>query len=278
MLTPDIQQLCRKCSADEGRGILAYCCYVASLDKTLQRHEVSLVRQLADEFGIPQAEVANLAHKVRLKRIRIGVPKTEPAKLLMFRLALRMAMADAQFVDEERVAISKLAQKLDLTPQLVNAELTTALAAPGTQASEVQRPEPNSVGESAQPQPPPVRSFLGWLTEPFSVSGMEQDLEAELLPADTEVTLRGELEYSLGHSLGHNCTVIELQLDGTSTVPLSVWISGLKVCDVPPFGAGVAHKLTSDTSPLLPKVIQGDNAEIRQGDTVVLKGTFRQRV
>lgn len=123
LLTPAIIDYSTRCTNEERTAIVAYCCHLAFSDKTIRRLEVEFVEAIADQMEVGDHELREMAGKARRQRLKIKTPRSRAARSLLFHLAMRTAMADTQAGVSERAALEHLADKLRISPDVLDREL-----------------------------------------------------------------------------------------------------------------------------------------------------------
>ena len=281
ILSPTIIKYCQRCSDDERKAIVAYCCYLSYADRSIRRWEVDIVRAIADEMGITPEATAKMARKVRKNRLKIKKPKSRSARKLLFHLALRLAVADNRLDSRERSAIDKLAEQLRISDEIVENELQRVQSTPP--ADDPLSILKNVTAQSDQPEKDVQRPLaespkrtLTSVVESLSRDWVEEDLEADLFPypKQPDAHRKGEVEYSLTMN-GNAELEIELDdIDVPTNETLSLIIAGKPVSEIVVPSGRIEHRMRAQDNDPIPKVTRGDSAEIQHRGKAILTGTF----
>lgn len=275
ILTPAIIDYCQRCTDDEGRSIVAYCCHLSLVDQSVQRMEVDFVRAIADQLQISPAETAQMARKARRRRLKIKMPKSQAARKLLFHLALRMAVADQQIDARERSAIDRLAGQLRISSNAVESELqklrgtTQVTPPPVTRAVE-------TTAEASKRSVAKPKGFFSSLFDSLAREWVVEDLEADLFQRqDAGATeKKGEVEYTLTRD-GDVELEIELnQIDLPANETVSVIVAGRHVCDIVIPVGRVDETIRAKEGEGIPQVAIGDSAAIQHRGKTLLAGVF----
>ena len=255
-----ITELVEQCSPQEQKSVVAFCCYMAFRDKSFQRDEVDFVRALAAEVGIPDAKVTKLARKVRKRKLRINCPQTQTGRNTLFRLALHTAVADRTISSKERKSIDRLAKQLNVTPQVVEAEMQVILG------MENQEFRSRASGRSVDDIFAAVSSDL-----------VTECLEADLFSVDTKVKDRlGEIEF-LRRADGQQELSIELEPSGLPNAgAVELVIGDAGVCRLELDGQRIDRTLTASDAIATLKLRSDQNVAIIFDDETILTGTFKK--
>ena len=95
-------------------AIVAYCCYLSFIDRTIQASEATTVIAIADQFGISPDKTVWIGRKVRRGNLKIKRPRSSAARKLLFFLSLWLAGTDCEMDAREEKALENLARKLKL--------------------------------------------------------------------------------------------------------------------------------------------------------------------
>ena len=271
LLSPTILENCERCTTEERRAIVAYCCHLTFSDKSVRRLEVDFVEALADRMQISADDVGKMARKARRRRLKIKTPTSRPARNLLFHLAMRTAIADTETDARERSALDRLAKQLHISPEIVDRELQQlhrkCVLPPETSSSPAMKPT-NKQDKSLHGKPGVIES----LTQDMVTENLRAHLTCNKLASTSQKT--GELIYTMTDD-----GEIELELDGTGfDLPgretFSVIIDGKQVCEiVSPLSQHTQPiKVKQQTGPQ--KFTTGDSVVIQHRDSPLLSGTL----
>lgn len=208
-------------------AIVAYCCYLSFIDRTIQASEATTVIAIADQFGISPAKTVWIGRKVRRGNLKIKRPRSSAARKLLFFLSLWLAGTDFEMDAREEKALKNLARKLKLPSGTAAKQIakfkhnrpahpknqTTGLA-PQAQAS--LRDTPDSAATFSQINQTVSQTFVNtkWEAELFQTTNQANSdpiAELEFTPLETEspvlelaffdtaTTISGKLTISIGN-------------------------------------------------------------------------------
>lgn len=260
LLSPTILEYCERCTAEEGKAIVAYCCHLAFTDKSVRRLEIDFVEALAHQMQISSDEVAKMARKARRRRLKIKTPTSRPARNLLFHLAMRTAIADTQTDARERIALDRLAKQLRISPEIVERELQKLhrnCLPPAETTSSAAVKSADQENKSSDKNPGVIES----LTQDMVTENLRATLTSNKLASVPART--GELVYTMA-----NDGSVELELDGTGfDLPdadaFVVIIDGKQLCEI-------VSPLRQHTQPIKVKPQSGQQ-KFTTGDTVVIQ-------
>ena len=260
LLTPTIIDYSTRCTKEEKRAIVAYCCHLAFSDKTIRRLEVEFVQALADQMQVGANELREIAGKARRRRLKIKTPGSRAARSLLFHLAMRTAIADTQAGVRERSALERLAVKLQISPEVFNRELNKLQKScmPPCEKSSSQSVRSESKSDKAAA---PEVSII----ESLSRNMVSETLRATLTCADVpSVTGEpAELIYTLTSDGDTELELIGSGFDLAAGKTFSVMIDGKEVCEI-------AGPLSQHTQPIRVKE-QTSTKKFTAGASVVIE-------
>ena len=275
ILSQKLKQYSAQCSPSDHRTVLAYCCHLTFADRQLRKREVDFVRALTDEFGVDPQLPAALARKARRGRLKIMMPKSQAARLLLFHVALESASIDGELDARERNAIDKLAGLLQVPNAVVDAEL--AKLTTNEQDATAGNAPPAAKPVVAKPETPAEpKGFFAQIVDFLTSGVVVADLEAKLYPAgETPLPRRcGEIEFTRTKGGRAELEVELKRLPPNTPAPLSVFIDGQHVCVVTPVGDRIDQTFTYASDQAVPSVAAGHIAEVRHQGQVLFHGEF----
>jgi hypothetical protein len=271
LLTPTIIDYCARCTNEERSAIVAYCCHLTFSDKSIRRLEVDFVEAVANQMDVSVHELRKMAQKARQRRLRIKTPKSRPARILLFHLAMRTAIADAETDTRERSALDQLAIKLRISPETVDRELNK-LHRKCVQTSETS-PAPPVKQESTHD---PSEDRKCGVIESLTQNMVAENLCAQLTSSKTSSASQaaGELIYTIT-SNGD----VELELDGPGfDLPpgevFEVLIKGKQLCEITTPLSHHTQPIQVNQQTWATQFTAGDSVVIQHQNAVLLSGTL----
>ena len=271
LLTPTIIDYSARCTKEEKRAIVAYCCHLAFSDKTIRRLEVEFVQAIADQMQVGARELREMAGKARRRRLKIKTPASRAARSLLFHLAMRTAIADTQAGVRERSALERLADKLRISPEVFNRELNKlqkrCMPPPEKSSSQSARSE-NKTDKPAAPEVSVIESL--------SRNMVTETLRATLTCADVPSETRepAELIYTLTSDGDTELEFVGSGFRLPTGKSFSVIIDGKQLCEI--VGPLSQHtqpiKVKQQTS--TQKFAAGASVVIERNDAFLLSGTL----
>lgn len=271
LLTPQIIDYCGRCTPDERRAIVAYCCHLAFSDNSIRRQEVDFVEAIANQMEVSAHDVRKMARKARRRRLKIKTPKSRAARSLLFHLAMRTAMADTRADLRERKALEHLSNQLRISPHVFEHELNKLQ----------QKIIPTREDASLRPEASKSKSAQGDDGENGVIESLAQNMVAEHLTAKLTCPAipptspeTAELVYTLSHNGD-----IELEIHGpdlhlAAGEKLSIFIAGIEVCAfTSPLNPHLQPiKVKRETCPQ--QFTQGATVTIQHQKSVLFSGTL----
>ncbi|MGI9467410.1 MAG: hypothetical protein ACR2OA_09840 [Rubripirellula sp.] len=270
LLTSTILDYSARCTNNERRAIVAYCCHLAFSDKSIRRQEVDFVEAIANEMEVDVHELRKMARKARRRRLKIKTPTSRGARNLLFHLAMRTAISDTRTDARERSALEHLAKQLRIPSEVVDREIQK-LQQKFTLPSEPP-PQPALLESKTDQLPENATGIIESLTQNMVTEHLRANLSCPESPSASPAT--AELIYTLT-SKGE--TELELEGDGfhlPAGEKFLIYISDHHVCEL-------TSPLNQHTQPIklsrqnCPQhFIIGGTVVIRHRDTVLLSGTL----
>ncbi|HBV63016.1 MAG TPA: hypothetical protein DEF45_08350 [Rhodopirellula sp.] len=268
LLTPAIIEYSTRCTKEEKSAIVAYCCHLAFSDKTIRRLEVEFVEAIADQMQVGARELQEMAGKARRRRLKIKTPASRAARTLLFHLAMRTAMADTEAGVRERSSIEHLAEKLRISPEVLNRELNKLQQKRMLPSGK----SPSLSARSENKADKPEASVI----ESLSQNMVAETLRATLTSAEVPSVPRepAELVYTLTSDGDAEVELIGSGFRLPAGEKFSVIIAGKHLCEI--VGPLSQHtqtiKVKQPTSPQ--EFTTGASVVIQRQDAPLLSGTL----
>ncbi|MEM1068868.1 MAG: hypothetical protein AAGI63_08240 [Planctomycetota bacterium] len=261
MLTPTIIEYCRRCTPNERKSIVAFCCHLVFTDRSVLRREVEFAQAVAEEMGISSDDVVRMAHKARRRRLKIKKPKSSDARILMFHLALLASAVDRRIDVREREAIERLAKQLRISQEIVDERFEKLTS---TRAADVDV-KANQAGGS-----------LDEAVESLSHDWVAEDLEAILYEHRdaSQETDFGDIQFSRSEDGRIELSIDFQNVDVSADKVVSVVLKDTVICKWLIVRADLQHVIRGESHDSIPTLTAGDTIEVRLQGERWLVGTF----
>lgn len=252
-----IRERCVNFSRQERKTVLAYCCYVVFLDKSVRQAEVQTINQVAKDLEIEEQKVRKYVRKARRRRLKVRRPKSEAVCNLLLLLAIQLACADNVIDPRERDALRRLAKQLNVDPSIVDDKLNSVKFT-DTQTA--------------------TTGVLATLSDALLKDMVVDRLEADLFshPRQERSFRKGEVEWSVQHD---GDVVLNVELDDIGVAAgetLVIRVNEIDVANIEFPDGRFDEQIALDRKIKSDKLAIASRVEVLHRNEVILSGAFER--